>query len=144
MANLLFRGPTWEEIKNPSPFYLHQLLTNPPRGFWAQGSGDATLEYEETSGDEISLLILPNDEFGIYLKYHRRKGGRIVETWLSLHDANRLNEVTTCSDEWLASVGLFLPVEVAAQAVEEFARSGRRSDAVRWITEAEIPETGNS
>lgn len=143
MGGLVFHGPFGQRIENPSPFYLHQLLVNPPRGFWKQGSGDAAIHLDGEGGEQISLLILPNEDFGVYLKCHRRKDGRIVETWLSLADPTRLGEVTTCSDEWLASVGLFLPPEAAAQAVEEFARFGRRSDAIQWISEAEIPETGN-
>ena len=143
MSKCCFVGPAGERVQNQSASYLHRLITNPPNEFWIQGSGDATLEFETDDGEKRSLLILPNEEFGIYLHYLKEEGGRMFDDWLSLSDRNRLSEVVPCSDEWMASVGLFLPAESAAIAVAEFARSGQRSQHIDWIEPSELPEDGN-
>jgi hypothetical protein len=143
MSKVLFRGPSGESVQNPSEDYLRGLITAPPKGFWGQGSGDAELELENMAGEKLSLLILPHEGLGFYLKFLKTEGRRIVDTWLSLSNKTRLTEVVPCSDEWMASVGLFLAPDAAATAVGEFARTGRRTEAISWIRPDEIPEGGN-
>jgi hypothetical protein len=67
----------------------------------------------------------------------------VEEEWLSLHDAATLSEVVECSAEWFASKGLFLTPDRAASAVEEFCRTGLRSEGVAWIRSADLPAEGN-
>lgn len=130
-------------MEDPSPGYLRSLIIAPPPGYWTVGSGGATLDFETDDGRKLSLLILPNDSIGYYLHYLEEANGRIVNDWLSLWDENRLSEDASCSDQWMASVGLFLPADSAAVAVEEFARTGQRSQDIRWIRPSELPDDGN-
>lgn len=143
MSGVVFRGPTGTSIVDPSERFLRGLIIWPPEGYWEQGSGDAELELRVGEGGRLCLLILPNTDLGIYLKMLRIEAGRVVETWLSQWDKNRLTEVVTCSDEWFASAGLFVPPSEAADAIAEFARTGGRASCVDWIQPSEIPEGGN-
>jgi len=119
------------------------LITAPPEGFWARGSGDAEIEVECSEDQKLSLLILHHEALGFYLKFLKAEGRRIVDTRSSLSDRARLTEVVTCSDEWMASAGLFLRPNAAADAVAEFASSGGLSEDVTWICPEEIPDGGN-
>lgn len=143
MVNVTFRGPTGEVIQNPSEEYLRNLFVAPPNGYWKRGSGDAELEFYGTSGERLTLLVLPYEGLGYYLQWLKLEGRQVTETWLSLYDRAKLAQVVACGNEWMASVGLFLPPVMAGEAVSEFSRSGRRTERVAWIQPDEIPEDGN-
>jgi hypothetical protein len=138
MARVVFTGPTGTSIDNPDLDYLRNLVLSPPPGYWSQGNGGATFEYGAEQCRK-QLLYLPNPRHGIYLKYCDEGDNE----WLSLQDPTKLEEVAECSDQWYASVGLFLPPEKAWEAVAEFCRTGRRTDRISWIDPGELPEGGN-
>jgi hypothetical protein len=85
------------------------------------------------------MLILPNEKYGYYLHYLDKAGN----AWLSLHDPAKLRETAECADEWYASIGLFLPKDLAWIAVKEFIETGERSSEIKWIKPADLPEGGN-
>jgi hypothetical protein len=130
-------------MENPSPEHLVHLIVDPPANYWKRGSGDALLDFEERDGTSVSLLILPNESLGYFLKFLKFDGVRVSETWLSLWDRQNLDKVVECSDEWMASVGLFLPAECAAEVVSEFARTGARASSITWIRPSDLPPEGN-
>src|SRR4051812_32335260 len=105
MANVLFRPPTGSLVLNPNIDFLRQTILNSSGSYWTQGSGDADLEYHDVGTKPVRLLILPHREHGIYLKYIVLEGNRVIETWLSLYDLEKLGQVVECGDEWYASVG---------------------------------------
>lgn len=65
------------------------------------------------------------------------------EEWLSLEDSSALNQSVECSDEWYASIGLFLPIERAWIAIKEFLVFGAKTDLINWINSDEMPDDGN-
>jgi hypothetical protein len=137
MAEVVFRFPSGKREKNPDLELVCQSMLLSPSDFWMKGSGDATIDFVD--GDvSRTLLLLPNNEFEIYLKY--LEGGKAR---LSLENPQKLNEVIECLDEWCASKGLFLPKEKAWLAVKEFCETGQLTDKVDWINPSEIPEGGN-
>ena len=119
------------EVRNPDLNEFRQTILECGDEF-----GEATLVYE---GEQTATLILIfHDQYGYYLKY--RNSDR--EEWLSLGDASRLKEVVT-PDDWEASVGLFVPLPRAWQAIKDFCESGERSAGIMWIRPSEIPAGGN-
>lgn len=99
----------------------------------------ATWEGKESTA---TLLILPNLKIGVYLKFLKTVAGQ-TETWLSLRDPSRLNEVVECGEEWYVSVGLFLEPKAAWDAVRHFCETGGKASGVTWISPDQIPEDGN-
>lgn len=143
MKRVVYVAPDGSSIENPELTELKDYILNRFPEYWHQGNGGATIDFYDENGGQRSLLILPNDEHGIYLKYIIEENGNIKETWLSLEDPEKLDETAECSDEWYASIGLFLPKEKAWLVVEEFCKTGERTDKIQWIDSADIPEGGN-
>lgn len=111
--------------------------------FWMDGSGDGYFEYFAENEEKTSLLIGPNVEYGMYLHFMDRDDKGNGVDLLSLYDAARLDEVAETAEEIYASVGLFLPVEKAWEAIVDFVERGKPSDKVTWITPDDIPDEGN-
>ena len=142
MYNIVYTSPQGDELECPDLELLQEYILQPPEKYWIQGSGDASLSFKEKL-KETSLLILPNESYGFYLKFLVSENNRIANTWLSLNDPLLLDRVIECSEEWYASIGLFLPPNKAWWAIEEFCKTGIRTDKVQWITPDDIPEGGN-
>lgn len=143
MSHIIFRGPTGRVELDPSVGFLRSIILAPPTDYWVEGSGDGELESAGTGHNMTRLLILPHSDLGFYLKYLEITDMRIVNTHLSLGNRNKLSEVTTCSDDWLASVGLFLTPADAANAIEDFVLTGELSKRVEWIEPDAVPPEGN-
>lgn len=141
MGPIVYISPDGKVVRNPVVSTMQTLITNPPPGYWLSGCGAASIEFEDTASRHC-LLLLPNANYGIYLKYIVFKNGVASETWLSLQDCNMLTKVCECS-EWYASIGLFLPKDIAWLAIEEFLKTGKRSEEVNWIQPGEMPAEGN-
>jgi hypothetical protein len=142
MSRIVYRSPDGKVVQNPDVSTMQTLITNPPPGYWLSGCGAATIKFEDGASRHC-LLILPNANYGIYLKFIVLKNGIAKETWLSLQDRAMLSKVCECSDEWYASIGLFLPKDIAWLAIEEFLKTGKRSEKVNWIRPVELPAEGN-
>jgi hypothetical protein len=130
-------SPRWERSQSPDVQQLRRLVLDLPDDYWLQGNGQVTIKFDGKT-EENELLVSPNKEFGIALKIFSTEFD-----WLSLHDRSRLAEITTVSEDWLTSVGLFLPPEAAWIAIEEFCRTGERSSAVEWIKSTDMPPDSN-
>jgi len=129
-------------VRSPDVSAMQALVINPPPGYWLSGSGSGSIEFEDGASRRC-LLLLPNETYGIYLKYIVFKNGVARETWLSLQDRTMLSKVCECSDEWYASIGLFLPRNIAWLGIQEFLKTGKRSENVNWIQPVELPDGGN-
>lgn len=91
-----------------------------------------------------TMIVSPHRESGIYLQYLENSGdAKNYITYLSLYDDSKLNETVETFDEIYASRGLFLPTDLAWDAVLDFITSGVRSSKIAWITPESIPEGGN-
>jgi hypothetical protein len=130
-------GPKWERSTEVDLAVLRHLVLELPDDFWMQGNGQIQIHFLDKP-EENELLVSPNKDFGIALKIF----GTGFD-WLSLHDRARLAEIATVSDDWLTSVGLFLPPSDAWVAIEEFCRTGERSTAVEWIKSTDMPPESN-
>jgi hypothetical protein len=132
-----FIDPKYNRTNEPDMEAFRGLVLDLPDSYWMQGNGQAEVVFLGKSG-ENTLLISPNKGYGVALKIF----GEGFD-WLSLHDRSRLAEITTVSHDWLTSVGLFLPPDVAWVAIEEFCRTGERSKAVEWIRSTDMPDESN-
>ena len=137
MAEVVFHDPAGNRTNQTSPDDLQPLVDGWPSAYGEQDSGDAAIQFRE-GGSEKALLILPNRPHGLYLKYIEGD-----DEWLSLEDRELLDQVVECSDEWYASIGLFLPKEKAWLARREFCLSGCCADKIDWIHLLDLSEGGN-
>lgn len=133
-----YEGPEGRVEREPDLGELRRLIVELPADYWTAGCGGAILQHDSGS----RMLVLPNLEHGIYLNLFP-DARETEDVWLSLADRNALDTTAECSDEWYASVGLFLPPESAWWAIEDFCTSGGKSDRVEWIRPEELPEGGN-
>ena len=109
--------------------------------YWMQGSGDGFIKfYDENEYNIATLMIGPNIQAGIYLHYIDELQKKDL---LSLYNADELNEVLETAEEIYASKGLFLPIDIAWQAIQYFIETGLPSPIVNWVTPEIIPEDGN-
>jgi len=138
-----FETPNGSIIDEPNANDLRKNMIDNFPDYWHQGTGAAAISRFDNEKCKQELLILPSDEYGIYLKYLIVKNGRVVDEWLSLEDPSRLDTCAECSYEWYASVGLFLPIEKAWITINEFLISGNRSNQIDWIKPEEMPDDGN-
>lgn len=143
MHKVVYQSPNGLSIENIGINKLKEYIIDQFPEYLYQGNGGASLDFYDGEIHNKSLLILPNEEYGIYLKYLVLENGKVKETWLSLEDRLNLNETAECSDEWFASIGLFLPKEKAWLAIEEFYLIGERTNKIEWLDPDEIPEGGN-
>lgn len=138
MTKVSFRAPDGTVLVDPNRELLKKAIVELPSDYWRSVEGTGLLSRSK-DGQPVELFIFPNLEIGrIYLKY---VGGD--ETWLSLADSARLEEVIECDEEWYASVGLFLLPGQAWVAVDHFLETGERSPEVPWIQPSQMPAEGN-
>ncbi|MNC12611.1 hypothetical protein D3C75_603350 [compost metagenome] len=140
---IVFESPTGAIIENPNVDEIRQSMIDSFPDYWHQGNGTGSIDYFDDEKGHRSLLIFPNDEHGIYLKYLVMENRRVRAEWLSLENELRLNQFVESSDEWYASIGLFMPVEKAWIAISEFLISGEKTDLINWINSEDMPEDGN-
>lgn len=109
--------------------------------YWQKGNGEGILEWYNDEKLIYSLLIFPNDNYGIYLFYIDNINFKEQQIWLSLEDDRKLGDLKAeYSYECYASIGLFLPIDKAWIAIEEFCKTGLRAKNINWIKEEEMPE----
>jgi len=140
---IIFESPNGFIIDNPSADELKADMIYGFPDYWHQGNGAATITYVGDKKNKCLLLILPSYEHGIYLKHLTIDDGRITEEWLSLEDSQKLDLCAECSNEWLASIGLFLPLEKAWVAIYDFLLTGDRSIQIDWTKPELMPEDSN-
>ncbi len=136
--SVTYEGPEGVVDANPALAQLEHYIVDLPAEYWNSGSGNAILSHDSGA----TLLILPNLQHGVYLKYFRDRT-RTDDVWLSLADPNTLDKTAECGEEWYASVGLFLVPRLAWSAVKDFCETGGMSDKIKWARPSAIPESGN-
>lgn len=130
-----------EAMRHPDLNALKMLVLSPDGPGWQ--FSEAGIDYFLEDGRRHHLLVLGHPEFGYYLQFLGPNGCfGPDDIWLSLGDRTRLGEVV-CPDDCEASVGLFIPRELAWQAIQFFCTTGARSPMIEWISHLEVPGTGN-
>ncbi len=140
MKSAIFNGPNGKETVISNISLFKEMIMGDFNTFWMQGSGDGFIDFYEDNEKIATLMLGPNIEYGLYLHFIDHVT-RI--NLLSLHDENKLEEVAETAEEIYASIGLFLPIDLAWEGVLEFIRTGKASSKIRWITPDDIPESGN-
>lgn len=140
---IVFESPDGATVENPNIDELRLSMIDSFPDYWHQGNGTAIIEYFDDEKGQRSLMIFPNDEHGIYLKYLVMENRRVRAEWISLENELTLNQFVESSDEWYASIGLFMPVEKAWTAISEFLISGEKTDLINWINSEDMPEDSN-
>lgn len=130
-----------EEITSEDLARLRTEMIDDFAQYWKEGSGEGSIQIFENNQIQSTLMIEPGIELGrIYLHIIDKVNG---EDWLSVYDRENLEETIETVEEVYASVGLFLPLELAWKGIEEYVRTGRRTGEVDWITPKDVPPNGN-
>ncbi|MNJ52699.1 hypothetical protein D3C77_480470 [compost metagenome] len=142
MNKVIYQAPDGSEIVLRSLLEIKRHVVEQFPDYWHAGHGGGIVSWLDDENCTRQLLILPNDDHGIYLQYiDKRKNKKSYETWLSVHDANSLGELRAeYADNLYASIGLFLPVDKAWLAIEDFCRLGERTSRIKWIEDTKMPE----
>lgn len=120
--------------------WLRSVIIDQFETYWLQGSGDGFIDFYENDKKVSTLMVGPNVEYGLYL--HFIDNINKVDL-LSLSNEDKLNEVAETAEEIYASIGLFLPIDVAWEGILDFIETGKPSSKIKWITSNDIPEEGN-
>ena len=145
-SRLIIENPDGTVIENPDDTQINILrdkicdISDP---FWHQGNGDMVITHYYSSKKYYTLMIFPNDEHGIYLKYDRGNE-EIGIDWLSMADREKLGEeMAEYSFEMYASIGFFITPENAWKAVNHFCLTAEKTTEIEWISCEEVPEECN-
>jgi hypothetical protein len=143
---LIIENPDGTVVENPDTAqieYLKGKTMNLLDTFWSQGNGEMIITEYYNPKEYSTLMIFPNPEYGIYLRYEGRNEDAGTE-WLSLEDISKLGEeVAEYSFEMYASIGLFVTTNDAWEAIEYFCLTGERTSAIEWISCENVPEQCN-
>lgn len=140
MKKAIFSGPNGKEKVISDVKLFKNMIIDDFENFWMQGSGDGFIDFYEDDKKISTLMLGSNMEYGLYLHFiDNIKHFNL----LSLNNKDELEEVAETAEEIYASIGLFLPIELAWEGILEFIETGKASSKIRWITPDDIPESGN-
>jgi hypothetical protein len=138
VAYVLFRSPSGDEIRDPRPLLLREVILEKGPEWWSYDAGDVSLYHTSASGEAQLILVLERD-FGIFVQHL----GAIEsdERVLARQDKGIRDpiEVTVGGEPMRIPKRYFVPRDIALVAALEFCRSGLRVEpgaGLAW----EIPE----
>jgi hypothetical protein len=141
-----FRGPSWPSPNEIEHYFLSASgrrqafdTRNDSWGLSAEGL-DGTTHLPAGKGRiDLSLTVLGNVRYGVFLHYDRH-GGTCSEDYFSNGDLKRLREWIETKHGDLRPVGLFIPFERAWTAVKEFIETdGALPQSIAWVSSHDIP-----
>jgi hypothetical protein len=77
------------------------------------------------------MHLIFNEQFGFYISYRDLNENTSYAPWM-LDDYGRAVRVCTGGQPFYLPEAMFVPRELAYAVVEEFCRTGQRSQAIRW------------
>jgi Immunity protein Imm1 len=135
----------------PNPSELERYFLTPPgeRWFFETGNDGAVFEAQGVEGTErlgpnegridIRLNLWGHPRYGVLLIYEKRGGG-YRDVFSSKGDLTRLSELVRSTHDTPLPVGLFIPFEMAWQAVKEFIETdGALPKSIAWIANRDLP-----
>jgi Immunity protein Imm1 len=140
-------GRGWPNLKKLEPYFL-----DVPEQRWPfvgrSDSADLTLEGVEGSEHlppgkgriDIRLMMWGHPKHGVLLIYEKRGGG-YRDVFSSKGDLTRLGELIRSTHDTPLPVGLFIPFDVAWQAVKEFIETEGAAlpKSIEWIANRDLP-----
>lgn len=128
---------TKDEIDEGFNLYdiIYKSLFSNFNEYWFECNSTAELVYMKDD-ELISHLSISAEYSGISLHYTDSTGKDI----LSISDMTKLNEIITAIDDIHISVGLFIPVEPACEAIKFFLDTGRMSEKINGISTNDLPD----
>jgi len=151
MKKTAYFASEWYE-RWPAAHELERYFLAPPGRQWFGGPGrtdtagfraegaDKTEHLPEGKGRVyIDLNMWGRADLGVLLLYWKRADGE-GETYTSLGDLNRLDEMMMGAHGDILPIGLFIPFERAWEAVKEFIQTeGRLPTSIDWIANKDLP-----
>lgn len=140
MKKTIYHTPTGDTIENIKLETMKQYMLDDHYNYWSKGCGDGFIEYYRNNKEISTMMIGQNNNYGIYL---RVVDHNFNKEFLSLYNKELLNEVTETAEELYASIGLFLPIELAWEGIKQYLLDGTLSEKIKWVDPDIIPEEGN-
>jgi hypothetical protein len=108
-------------------------------GLWAEGADGTEHLHEDRGRVYIDLKMWGRADLGVLL-VHWKRSSAADETFTSVGDLNRLNEMMMGAHGDILPIGLFIPFEQAWKAVKEFIENdGRLPTSIEWIANKDLP-----
>jgi hypothetical protein len=136
----------------PEPHEIERYFMAPRGQQWYGGPGrtdTAVFRAEGAEGTEhlqesegriyVDLRMWGRADLGV-LFVHWRRARTFSETYTSVGDLNRLDEMMMGAHGDILPIGLFVPFEQAWMAVKEFiATEGHLPSSIEWIANKDLP-----
>lgn len=152
MRKIYYDGSSESNVEITSeniPQLYGDMIGNFP-SYWMDGSHDAIISIYEDGVKTESFRISAYEGLGLHLVHTKwlylgkdARPSRYSIVHLSVYDKTKLDQVVDICVEQYASVGLFLPPELAWKGIKEFIETGRMSIDINWITPDMLPDEGN-
>jgi hypothetical protein len=131
--------PMGEVVHRPDSSWLRELMLHAGPEFWNAGGGDAKVEH-----GLAWIILIFHEQYGFSMDYRDPSEDCTYCPWMQ-DGHGRPVEVTTGGSSFFLPEAMFVPRDLAFAVVEEFCRTGRRSDKIRWLPATDVrwdPEAG--
>lgn len=142
-----FRQSDWPPPHALAPFFLAPagqqwsfLGGNDSWGINVSGL-DGTSRLPEAEQVRVSLAMIGNRQWGVYLAYKKWDGRtRALYNYSSKGDLGRIGQFTESLHETRLPIGLFVPFPRAWEAVKQFMETdGALPDKIAWVAAGDLP-----
>ncbi len=131
MSNVLFCSPDGEDMANPDSDRIHELYFLWGDEFWASGSGDSGIYFDDGK-EQTSLLLIKRDNFGVHIRFACDFSPDLILAGKSLGKTIRITvggEPATFPDSF------FVPIEVGWTAIQTFLKTGKADPKLDWVAD---------
>ena len=128
--NVVFRDPSGQE-RNIVEEELRELILTADERYWRIGSGEGSLEMTDSEPRRALTLSL-KEPYGFLLQYGEYESTDDLVAVASTDHAET-TEVIVGGNPWKVPTTFFVSRQAAWEAVEEFCRSGRPGNSLKWV-----------
>lgn len=130
--HITFTAPDGNYFTDPDPKWLAELITKADDSYWAQGSGDAGLQFRLDGTPYAEMILVIRASFGAMV--HHLYAAEGIEYVMSEPELGE-EEITIQhgGNPWALPRAYFVRPSNAADAVRAFLEDGRRLQGGRWV-----------
>ena len=127
---LKFFAPDGNDRVGISPEEIASLILDGGPEYWEAGSGDAAIRFSDESADG-EMIIMLRQPYGVFVQFTDAETGK---GWVLSTGADEKETITISQNHepWELPRAFFVPRSVAARAVLQFARTGKRPENENW------------
>ena len=99
--------------------------------FWSAGSGQGWLEHFKEN-KKSTLLLTFHKDYGFHLEIKFSESPPLVSLGEGEGDFEQTVKTHVCGDPWILPTKFFVTRGQTWQAVEQFCKTGTKTDAITW------------